>query len=117
VPRALEAFRALAVQGLLSRLVPQDSKTTGSLPFPISIIPIYTFFFPNDNTATLRQLNEGRMPRDDEIKKIWKSLLYDGPLANLTTLAQAIRDRERAPPSSLSFCWKALDILLTDHSF
>ena len=42
---------------------------------------------------------------------MWKSLLRDGPLANLTMLAQAVRVGERAPPSTLSFCWKALDIL------
>ena len=41
------------------------------------------------------------------------SLLHDAPLANLTRLAQAIRDHEHVPSSTLSFCWKILDILLT----
>ena len=104
-------IRAFAVQGLLSQFVPSDS-TTGGQNFPVIIIPIYTFFFPNDNTGTIRQLDDGHPPREEEIKKIWKSLLYDGPLANLTTLAQAIRNREHASQSTLSFCWKALDILL-----
>ena len=120
-------IRALAVQGLLSQLVPQDSKTapqdskttpqdnktTDGPPFPVSLIPIYTFFFPNDNTGTLRHLDEGRTPGDDEIKTLWKSLLHDGPLTNLTTLAKAILDKEHALPSTLSFCWRSLDILLT----
>jgi hypothetical protein len=106
-------IRALAVQGLLSQLVAPDSKTAGSQPFPVSLIPVYMFFFPNDNMGTIRQLDDGHPPREEEIQKIWKSLLHDGPLANLTTLAQAIRNRERASQSTLSFCWKALDILLT----
>jgi hypothetical protein len=106
-------IRALAVQGLLSQLVPQDSRTTDKSWFPVSLIPIYKYFFPNDNTDTIRQLEDGRTPSDEAIERMWKSLLHDGPLANLTILAQAVRDREHAPPSSLSFCWKALDILLT----
>ncbi len=47
-----------------------------------------------------------------EIGRLWKSLLHDGPLANLIALAQAVRKNEYAPPPTLSFCWKVLDILL-----
>ena len=107
-------IRALAFQGLLSQFLPLDSKTTVTPSFPITHIPIYTFFFPNDNTETLRLLNERRMPRNEEIEKLLKTLTHDGPLTNLTILVQAIHDtKEHAPPSTLSFCWKALDILLT----
>jgi hypothetical protein len=106
-------IRALAVQGLLSQLVPPDTKTTGSQPFPVSLIPVYRLFFPDDNRSTIRQLCEGQPTREEEIQKIWKNLLHDGPLANLTNVAQAIRNRENASQSTLSFCWKALDILLT----
>jgi hypothetical protein len=31
----------------------------------------------------------------------------------MTMLAKAVRKRERAPPSSLAFCWKTFDILLS----
>ena len=61
---------------------------------------------------TISQLYRGDIPSPLEIKKMWKSLLHDGPLANLTTLAQAVLKRDRASTSSLSFCWKTLDILL-----
>jgi Family of unknown function (DUF6535) len=105
-------IRALAVHGLLSELVPPDSRTTVGLRFPKSLIPIYMFFFPTDNTGTIRQLDDGHTPSDAEIERIWKSLLHDGPIANLTTLGEAILKKERAPPSSLLFCWKALDTLL-----
>jgi hypothetical protein len=105
-------IRALALQNFLSQLAAQNSKTTDNSSFPISLIPMYKFFFPNDNTDIIRQLETGQKPKRDEIKKIWDSLLHDGPLANLTMLAQAVRDKEHAPPPILSFCWKALDILL-----
>jgi hypothetical protein len=105
--------RALAVQGLLSQLVPQDSSTTDRSRFPTSLIPIYKFFFPDDNADTIQLLDDGHTPSATEIEGMWKSLLHDGPLANLTQLGQAVLKREHAPPSSLSFCWKALDILLT----
>ena len=105
-------IRALAVQGLLSQLVPQDSRIIYSLPFPVSFIPIYKFLFPKDIPDTIRQVHDGRTPSDEENVRMWKSLLRDGPLANLTMLAQAVRVGEQAPPSTLSFCWKALDVLL-----
>jgi hypothetical protein len=110
-------IRALAAQGLLSQLVPQDHRTTDDLPFPISLIPIYTFFFPGHNPATISLLDHDRNPSNEpsavEIETMWKNIMHHGPLANLTKLAKAIRDSERAPPSTLSFCWKVLDILLT----
>jgi hypothetical protein len=103
-------IRALALETLLSQLVPPDSRTRDITLFPSSLIPIYKSFFPNDNTDTIRQLDDGHTPGSMKILRMWKTLLHDGPLANLTTLAQAIRDKES--PSSLSFCWKALDVLL-----
>jgi hypothetical protein len=110
-------IRALAVQCLLSELVPQDSRTTDSRPFRVSLIPIYVFLFPDQNLATIGLLDHGETfdesPVARDIMTMWKNLLHHGSLANLTKLAQAVRDRERAPPSTLSFCWKALDILLT----
>ena len=106
-------IRALAVQGLLSHLVPPDSKTRDSLSFPVFLTPIYQFFLSNDHTGTARQLDDVHTPIAVDNKRMWESLLQDGPLANLTTLAQAVRDKDDAPPSTLSFCWKVLDILLT----
>jgi hypothetical protein len=102
---------ALAVQGFLSQLdSPPNSGTTDSSQFPASLIPIHNFLFPNDNTVTVSQPGDRPTPSAMEM---WMSLLHDGPLANLTRLAQDVRAREHAPPSSLSFCWKTLDILLT----
>jgi hypothetical protein len=100
---------ALAVQGILSQLIPLNSRTTDRSLFPASLIPIYNYLFPNNN-AVMPQLGDRPPPSATEM---WVNLLHDGPLANLTRLAQAIRDREGAPPPILSFCWKALDILLT----
>ena len=97
-------IRALAVQGILSRLAPPNSWTT----FPKSLIPIHDYLFPNDHTVTKPKF--GDLPTRSAT---WTNLLHDGPLANLTRLALAIRDREHVPPSNLSFCWKTLDILLT----
>jgi hypothetical protein len=106
-------IRALAVQSFLSQLVQPLGRTTGLPRFPVPLLPIYKFFFPSDNADIIWQLEDGRLPSDGEIQRMWKSLLHDGPLANLTNLAQAVRNGEHAPPSTLSFCWKALDILLT----
>jgi hypothetical protein len=42
---------------------------------------------------------------------MWKSLLHDGSLVNLTILAPAVLSHEGAHPSSLSRCCRTLDIL------
>jgi hypothetical protein len=106
-------IRGLAVHGLVSQLVSLVSDD--SSPLPVSLNPLYNLLFPNNNADTARG--------PDESKRMWKSLLHDAPLANLTMLANAVRKREHAPPSSFSFCWKTFDILLTqfgtihsDHS-
>jgi hypothetical protein len=103
-------IRALAVQGLLSQLA-QDK--TDKSHFPVSLFPIYEFFLPNDEADIIRRIDNGYMPKPEEIMRMWDSLLHDGPLTNLITLAQAVREREHAPRTTLAFCWKALDILLT----
>ncbi|KAF8489958.1 hypothetical protein F5888DRAFT_1139365 [Russula emetica] len=96
-------IRGLAVHGLLSQLVPSVSEDSSH--FPVSLIPLHNLFFLNNNADTVRG--------PDESKRMRKSLLRDGPLANLTMLAKAVRKREHAPFSSLSFCWKTFNILLT----
>ena len=101
---------AHAVQGLLSQLVPPNSGITETSQSPAALIPIYHYLFPNYNTVTIPRLGDCPTP---SAKDMWTSLLHDGPLANLTRLTQAIRDREHVPPSTLSFCWKTLDTLLT----
>jgi hypothetical protein len=98
-------IRSLAVHGLLSQLVPSVHENKSH--FPMSLILLYNLFFPNDKADT------GREPDEQESKRMWKGLLHDAPLANLTMLAKAVRERECAPPSSLSFCWKIFDILLS----
>ena len=103
-------IRALAIQGILSQLA-QDSRKIDTSRFPVSLTPFYRFFLPYNNTDTIWHGHTPFTPPRPE--EMWGSLLHDGPLTNLITLAQAVRDRERAPPSTLSFCWKALDMLLT----
>ena len=108
-------IRALALQDFLSQLIAQDSRTTASKDspsFPRSLVPMYKFLFPDDNTSIIQQLETGQTPKPEEIKTIRDNLLHDGPLVNLTKLAQAVRAGEHAPPSTLSFCWKVFDILM-----
>jgi hypothetical protein len=99
-------IRALAVQGFLSELISFNSGpgATHSFGFPASFTPVYNYLFQNNRTVTIPT---------SSATEVWRNVLRNGPLANVTRLAQAILDREHAPPSILSFCWKTLDILLT----
>ncbi len=97
-------IRALAVQGLVSELVSSTSKSTELSQLPKALLPLYKFFFPNDNVDSTRGA--------DEIERMWEVFQHDVPLANMRMLAEAVRRSEDAPPSSLSFCWTTLDILL-----
>ena len=105
-------IRALAVQGFLSLVVPKEGTTDG-LPFYPPLIPIYEFFFPTDKTDIIRQqIDHGIGQSNEESGRLWKNLMHDGPLVNLTRLAKAILKGERASPESLSICWKTFDKLL-----
>ncbi len=44
--------------------------------------------------------------------EMWRALLHDGPLVNLTLLAEAIVSHDDVGPSKLSLSWKTLDHLL-----
>ena len=123
--------RGLAVQGLLTQLAHPDEAAAENRPFPLHLIPLHTHFFRNKNNDIIQQIREGHASADDN-KRIWDDLLSDGPFTNLTMLADDILSREGvprkgisgeiapntgapnecAPPSSLSFCWKTLNILL-----
>ena len=104
-------MRALAIQGLLTILAQTEEGTTHNRPFPTPLIPLYEFLFP-DRKEMVRELGDGYVSDGEESKKMWKDLLSDGPLLNLTMLAEAVHSREHAPQSSLSFCWKTFDILV-----
>jgi hypothetical protein len=97
-------IKGLAVHGLLNQLI--SPFIVDRPQFPESLISLYNLFFPNNNADTSVWVPDTR-------ERMWKSLLCDVPLANLTMLAKAVHKRENAPPSSLSFCWKTFDILLT----
>ncbi len=105
-------IRGLAIQGILSQVLP-DGSTIERPRSLLPLVPIYKLLFPNVNEDTIRQLEGGHTPNPVGVKSLSESLRYDGPLANLTTLAQAVRDKEHAPSTTLTLCWKALDILLT----
>jgi hypothetical protein len=105
----------LAFQGFLTRCLEPLSR-----PGKLSghIIPLYRFLFLQDNSTSQTQRQDAvpplagvsdRAPLDED--KMWKALRYDGPLINLTLLAGAILSRDDVYPSSLSMCWKTLDIL------
>ena len=100
---------ALAVQDLLSELDLPASKMANCPRFPSPLVPLYTFLFEEDIT------DSGPLTTEEN-RRIWDRLLHDGPVANLTTLGQSILDSETkegdAPPSTLSFCWETLDIVL-----
>lgn len=103
--------RGLAFHVLLTQITHSHANTTSDRPFPISLIPLYTLFFRDDSESAMQRLEERRISGEDG-KRMWKILLSDGPLVNLTMLAEAIHLVENAPPESLSFCWTTLDMLV-----
>jgi len=114
--------RGLAFQGILTHLTPADVEATPSQGFPIHLVPLYTFFCDGDNHETIRQLDNNtpstEVPNDPpgeaQSERMWKALLHDGPLVNLTLLSRAILSHGRVHPRALSLCWKTLDTLLKE---
>jgi hypothetical protein len=116
--------RGLAFQGLLSHLTPSDVHITPNRPFPVRLVPLYSFVCDGDNRGSTRQQHvavlsggvHNNLSNDEESKRMWETLLHDGPLVNLTLLAQAVLSHEHAHPESLSLCWKTLETLLKEFS-
>ncbi|KAH8995142.1 hypothetical protein EDB86DRAFT_2924391 [Lactarius hatsudake] len=109
----LRAFcvRALAVQGFLTECLEPANKTSpNQFParFPGPFQPLYKFLSSRGNTSQIQQHDTVALPRED---KMWKTVLYDGPLDNLTFLASKILSRGDANRSGLSLCWKTFDKL------
>jgi hypothetical protein len=129
-------IRALAVQSLLTQLAESGEKgqtllresaesgekkltqpavaggeRTPTRPFPTHLTPIYDFCCSTKGQPSQDQLSHSA---DSHNKTKWKALLYDGPLDNLSNLAEVIRSTEHVQSSGLSFCWKTLDILVKE---
>jgi Family of unknown function (DUF6535) len=112
--------RSLAFQGLLSRLTQSDGETP-KREFPVHLVPVYTFFCLRGQLEGRQQPEHGvpsaeaphQLPMNNS-EMMWKSLLHDGSLVNLTILAKAVLSHDSASPSSLSLCWRTLDILLKE---
>jgi hypothetical protein len=108
---------------------------------PDHFIPLHTFFSSVINTSKEKPVPAGvsdkeepseknpseiepsekesseREPPQTELSdggKMWRDLLNDGPFINLTLLAKAILSQDIADHSSLSMCWKTLDLLRSE---
>jgi hypothetical protein len=119
--RDLRAFcvRALAFQSILTRCLEPTRMGSPKIKVPSHFLPLYTFF--SSITYTLQD-QEQQAPAEvfdekessDEDTK-WRVLLHDGPFLNLTLLANAILlHDDDVDPSTLSLCWKTLDILRSE---
>jgi len=108
--------RGLAFQGLLTNLTPPDVEGTPSRPFPDHLLPLYTFFCDVGNDDSKGQLvnNPSSTEAPNNRDKMWKAFLNDGPLANLTLLADAILSHGAFYPRGLPLCWRTLDALLKE---
>jgi hypothetical protein len=116
----LRAFcvRALAFQGFLTRCLEQAREVSPDGKFPGHFIPLYTFFsLANTSQPPWQDAIQPPAGVSDEkapANEMWRALLYDGPLINLTLLARAILLHDDVDPSRLSMCWKTLDILRSE---
>ena len=112
--RDLRAFcvRALAFQSSLTKCLEPSleraRKGSPDVKVPDYFMPLYTFF---KQQQPLGEVSDETEPPDEDTKRR-RVLLHDGPLLNLTLLAKAILLHDDVvAPSSLSMCWKTLDIL------
>ena len=104
--------RGLAFHSLLAQIAQSQTDSASDRPYPVSLIPLHTHFFQGDTEAegAAQQPDASGQIREDN--DMWTELLSDGPLINLTILAEAIHAGELAPPESLSLCWKTFDMLV-----
>ncbi len=112
--------RSLAFQGLLTQLTESAGESPLTRRFPTHLVPLHTFFSLGGNTSGTQQddsLNPPPEATSDQSqmaknREMWRALLHDGPLVDLTLLAEAVVLHDGVDPSKLSFCWKTLELLL-----
>jgi hypothetical protein len=109
--------RGLAFQGLLMHLTPSDREKIPPdqtfPPLPTHLSPLYRFVRryrerPPSAEPPSSPLSGG------ESESRWKVLFHDGPLLNLTLVAEAVISRYRDQSQDLSLCWKTLNALLKE---
>ena len=114
----LRAFcvRALVFQGFLTRCLEQAKAVSPDGNFPTHFLPLYTFFsLANTSQDTIQPpagVSDEKAPANED--EMWRTLLHDGPLINLTLLARAILLHDDVNTSGLSMCWKTLNILRSE---
>jgi hypothetical protein len=116
--------RSLAFQGLLTRLTESEGLLPPIHRLPTYLVPLYTFFSSGGGTPDTQTEESKNPPRgatseqsptaDDT--EMLHTVLHDGPLINLTLLAEAVVLHE-VYPSNLSLCWKTLDHLMKGLGF
>ena len=118
----LRAFcvRALVFQGFLTRCLEHARAVSPDGKFPSHFIPLFTFFSVV-NTSQMHRKGTIQPPAEVSDEKaptyedeMWRTLLHDGPLINLTLLARAVLSHDDVYTSGLSMCWKTLDILRSE---
>ncbi|KAI9440907.1 hypothetical protein H4582DRAFT_2074701 [Lactarius indigo] len=77
--------RALAFQGFLTKFLEQAEDGLPNIKFPTHFIPLYMFFSSWDHTK-----RQDTVPPPDRDREMWRAVLHDDPLINLTLLARAI---------------------------
>ena len=103
--------RGLAFHSLLAQIAQSQTDSASHRPYPVSLIPLHKHFFQGDTEGAAQQPDvSGQITEDND--RMWNELLSDGPMINLTILAEAIHAGELAPSESLSLCWKTLDMLV-----
>ena len=112
--------RGLAFQGLLMHLTPSDREMIPDQTFPPHLSPLYRFVrehsersqLTNDHPPSVEP--SSNPPNGGESESRWVVLLHDGPLLNLTLVAEAVIARVRDQSQDLSLCWKMLNTLLKE---
>ena len=111
--RDLRAFcvRALVFQGILTKCLEPTRVGSPNTTVPSHFLPMFTIFSSIITINTLQADAEVSDEMDEDTK--WRVLLHDGPFINLTLLAEAILldDDLDVDPTTLSMCWKTLDIV------
>ena len=102
----LRAFcvRALVLQGILTKCLEPTRVGSPNTKVPSHFLPMFTVF-----SSIIDTLQADAEVSDEDTK--WRVLLHDGPFINLTLLAEVILLHDDLDASTLSMCWKTLDIL------
>ncbi|KAI0260600.1 hypothetical protein BC834DRAFT_537708 [Gloeopeniophorella convolvens] len=113
--------RSLVLQGFWTPFTPSTYGNIPTEPFPDYLVPVYKFLLPRIELPSFQWESLGgtrmgslQVPQlDNQVNQaFWTRVLHDGPLINLSILANIVISQVQEGGVDFTMCWDTFDVLV-----